>query len=472
MAQFLAAGPSVDMVNLVASLFGTPPTDPGYPDNLTKASYMFTGLSFVQGMSNLFYMPLIIKYGRRPVYILSFLVYGGCALWAGLATSYASELSARLMLGLAGGSAECLAPLTIADTFFLHERGLVMALYSASLSSGIAGGIIISGLITMKKSWRVIYYVATAFIWALVIAIFLTMPETSYRRFQKNDQLSVKPSGVSGSKEASSHVEISDSTVPPKKTYFQRLAIFSGTYTSESLWKLFWRPVPLLFLPPVFWATLAMSVVVGAFVAISSNFASSFALNYGWVSWQSGLSFVAVLLGSLVGIMGGGWLSDACADWLTKRNKGVREPEMRLPTLTLSMILGPLGLVLYGVGIQNRSHWIVPVLGLGIFAFALTQSTNILVVYVIDAYRPVAGEAVVAQLSFKAAFGFLLSFYVNPWVEKSGMLNTFGALAGINAAFFVMWIPTYYLGKKIRHASLKWRIMRGVNWNDDREVGE
>jgi MFS family permease len=114
------------MIKIVFDLFGTTPTSPGYLSSLAEASYLFSGVSFLHGMSNLFYMPLIIKYGRRPVYVFSFLVYGGCSLWAGLAKSYPSELSARLMLGIAGGSANCLAPLTITDVFFLHERGLIM----------------------------------------------------------------------------------------------------------------------------------------------------------------------------------------------------------------------------------------------------------------------------------------------------------------------------------------------------------
>ncbi len=114
------------MVDIVIDYFGTPPSSPGWLPSLSKASYLFTTLSFIQGMSNLVYMPLIIKYGRRPVYLISFLAYGACALWAGRATSFGSHLAARLCLGFAGGSAECLAPLTIADTFFLHERGIVM----------------------------------------------------------------------------------------------------------------------------------------------------------------------------------------------------------------------------------------------------------------------------------------------------------------------------------------------------------
>jgi MFS family permease len=72
-------------------------------------------------------MPLILKYGRRPLYIVSFMGYTATAIWCGVAKTYGSELAGRILLGFFSGSAECVAPLTIADIFFLHERGFWMS---------------------------------------------------------------------------------------------------------------------------------------------------------------------------------------------------------------------------------------------------------------------------------------------------------------------------------------------------------
>lgn len=101
------------------------------------------------------------------------------------------------------------------------------------------------------------------------------------------------------------------------------------------------------------------------------------------------------------------------------------------------------------------------------------QATNVTLVYTIDAYRPVAGEITVTQLAFKSAFGFLLSFYTNPWIEESGYLNAFGAMAGISGGVMIMFLPFYFFGKQIRHATWKWAfVKRLAHWNEDREVGE
>ncbi|CAG8137752.1 unnamed protein product [Penicillium salamii] len=290
LAQLISAGPSVNIMNMVHDLFNATPTHPKYPTLVAKVSYFFSGMVFLQSMSNLFYMPVIIKYGRRPVYIVSLLLFGACSLWAGLAKSYPSELAARLTLGFAGGSADSLAPLTITDIFFLHERGFIM-------------------------------------------------------RFSHN----------------ANHSHSTSQQISPHS-----LKIFNGPFTTESLWQLFWRPIPLLLLPPVLWGTLAQSVCISALVAVTTSSETAFSKSYHWTIWQCGLAYIATIIGALLSIFGSGWLSDTTADWLTRRNHGLREPEMRLPALILCSILCPLGIVLYGLGIGHGLPWIVPVLGLAL----------------------------------------------------------------------------------------------------------
>lgn len=186
------------------------------------------------------------------------------------------------------------------------------------------------------------------------------MPETAYIRTPQPDS---QWSNQNSKESQTDHVEY---LVPGKKTYIESLRVFSSEYTKESLFVLFWRPLPLLLMPSVLFGTLAMSVTIGSFVAISSNYATAFTKLYGYSTWQCGMSYVSVFIGALVGIYGGGWLSDKIADMPTQRNMGIREPEMRLPTITISLILAPLSLMLYGSGIQYSLHWIVPTLGLGL----------------------------------------------------------------------------------------------------------
>jgi hypothetical protein len=258
--------------------------------------------------------------------------------------------------------------------------------YTAALSSGVAVGIILSGLITIHNDWRVIYYVATALIGALTTLVFFTMPETSFNRspaavptpLHETSKLYTEDKSASEhlSRIESGKMEAADTPQHHKKrTYVQNLKIFNGTLTKESIVKIFVRPIAFLILPPVLWATLVMSVTIGFLVAISSNFASAFQMTYGFQPYQSGLCFIAGVVGSLLGIFAGGWCSDWTANFLTRRNHGIREPEMRLPSMVLGLIASPLALILYGVGIQHKLHWMVPTLGLGLCKYTIPENT-------------------------------------------------------------------------------------------------
>lgn len=271
-------------------------------------------------------------------------------------------------------------------------------MYTASLNFGVSIGIIISGLITIDHNWRYIYYVATALVGGLTLLVFFTMPETSYNR---------SPIDIPGRSMGTLHNPDSEAAHENqtlqyrKQSYFQKLNPYQGRLTNEPFGKLFVRPIVMLILPPVLWAVLVMSVTIGFLVAITSNFASAFSTAYNFAPWQSGLCFVAGFIGSAIGIFFGGTFSDWVANYFTRRNGGIREPEFRLPAISVGMITAPLALILYGVGIQHHLHWMVATLGLGLLNFSIAQATNVSLVYVVDAYRPIAGETVVTQLGFK-----------------------------------------------------------------------
>ena len=82
------------------------------------------------------------------------------------------------------------------------------------------------------------------------------------------------------------------------------------------------------------------------------------------------------------------------------------------------------------------------------------------------------GEVVITQLGFKSMFGFLLSFYTNPWIAQMGYTKAYGTMAGIAAAILILWIPLFFYGKRVRVAVHHASYMQWVKWDDDRESGE
>ncbi|KAH7162693.1 major facilitator superfamily domain-containing protein [Dactylonectria estremocensis] len=476
MSNFLAGGPSVAIVATALSFFPDSAADGTLvTSSIPKVAYFFTAVSLIQGVGCFFWVPMANKYGRRPVYLASYLVYFGATLWLIFEKSYAGFLAGRIVMGFGAGAAETIAPITISDVFFLHERGAVMALYNCALSVGVALGMIISGLITIHHEWRTIYQVSSALIGLVLVLVFFTFPETSYHRVPDESDSSIIVIDLREENDSSrSHTKERrpSPTIHHEDGHWKVWKVWNGSLTNEGLFKMFVRPFVLIFLPPVLWAALIQAVTIGFLVAVSSNIGAAFDAAYEFEAYQSGLCFVSAIIGSLLGIPAGGHFGDKVADYLTQRNGGIREPEMRLPVITLSMITTPMALVLYGVGIQHKLHWVVPSIGLGLLNFSITQAASISLVYVIDAYRPVAGEVSLAVLGFKSMFGFLLSFYTNPWINMSGYQNAFGAMAGIAASVLIMWVPFYFWGKRIRHITWHWPLISYIHWDDDREVGE
>lgn len=373
-------------------------------------------------------------------------------------------------------------------------------MYNASLNLGVAAGAIIDGFIVKDHPWRYIYYVAIALIGSATLLVYVTFPETAFiRKPTSGDRITTLTASnerirraTKGEEAAQSEIleVVSNESAQNRGWLKQGLKLYHGTYTDESIWKMAIRPVGLLVLPPVLWATLVMSVTIGFIVAVTSNVSSAFNTAYGFDAWQSGLCFFSAIIGALIGILLGGNFSDWVADYFTRRNGGIREPEMRLPAIMIGTITGPLALALYGCGIHWDMHWIVPTIGIGLrkyltllyptldpfsfdtVNFTITQATNVSLVYTIDSYRPVAGEVVVTQLAFKSAFGFLLGFYTNPWVDKDGYNVAYGEMAAICGAILMLWVPFFIWGKQIREKTLSWSVMGWVQWDTDREVGE
>lgn len=233
------------------------------------------------------------------------------------------------------------------------------------------------------------YEVACAFIGLILVVAFFFFPETAFNREERltpgsqdhhrldhdTTSSSGPATGTDKLSEKDFHADVEHASnsdvLPRRKSYLELLKLFNGTYTTEPLHKIFLRPLGLICLPPVLWSALVESVTIGFVVAVTSNVDTAFEATYGFASWQVGLCFIAAVIGSMIGIPAGGWLGDKVADYFTRRNGGIREPEMRLPAMIFSLISTPLALILYGVGIQHKLHWICPTVGLGLCEYTV-----------------------------------------------------------------------------------------------------
>lgn len=117
-------------------------------------------------------------------------------------------------------------------------------------------------------------------------------------------------------------------------------------------------PWYLLAFPIVEFSAFVVSWTASSFLTLNLTQSQAFAAPpYNFSSTKIGFFDFAILIGAFIGLFTAGPLSDAVAARLTKRNKGIREPEMRLLAMIPYVILMVIGNVIVAVGYERAWDW-------------------------------------------------------------------------------------------------------------------
>jgi EmrB/QacA subfamily drug resistance transporter len=113
--------------------------------------------------------------GRRRIFLAGLIVFTLASLFAGLAWSEASLISARALQGL-GAAVITPAALSILSTTFVEgrERNIALGVWGAVGGFGAAAGVLLGGILTDALSWAWIFFVnvpvgVTAFVLAPIL---------------------------------------------------------------------------------------------------------------------------------------------------------------------------------------------------------------------------------------------------------------------------------------------------------------
>lgn len=80
---------------------------------------------------------LAVKVGKRPIYIITSIGLMVSCFWAAESKSFASLAAARAVQGFCMAPMEALVPASIADIWFVHERGFQSAVFNLGVLGGI-----------------------------------------------------------------------------------------------------------------------------------------------------------------------------------------------------------------------------------------------------------------------------------------------------------------------------------------------
>lgn len=286
------------------------------------------------------------KYGKRPVFLASTLI---CIVGTAVGQAkidYNYLLAARIIQGFSTSAYESLIVSSIGDLYCVHERGKRVAFINFILNacSGLAS--IICGQVFAKLGWLWLFHMFQIFLVVQFIAMFFFCTETTYirghaaavelGRFDMSGsshsipddkkRLSRAAAQISGwyPEEDSASVLEAPTAVPKKKTFVQSLAIFSGVYSHDNIFKFLFGPFLALACPGACYAIMASGILTAWYVGSQIVLAGIFAAP-PYLFGPSDIGFIGFgpFVGGLLAATVMTLVNEPVTQWMVRKNGGV-----------------------------------------------------------------------------------------------------------------------------------------------------
>ncbi|KAI0844746.1 MFS general substrate transporter [Daldinia vernicosa] len=323
--------------------------------------------------------PLSEIFGRCNVLTYSNIFFCLWHIGCALSPSLAILIGFRFLAGIGGSGCMTLGGAIIGDLFPVEKRGMALSLWMLGPLIGPTVGPIIGAFIAGSIGWRWSFWIVLipSAIITFILAIFL--PETNH-----NVLLQRK------AKRLNKELKRTD----------LRTCYDAGSGKSSQLNIMragMLRPLKMLVLTPmIFIQSLYVSFIYGCVYLMYNSIPPTFETRYGWSTGISGLVFISIGVGYMVGLWIFSVMSDRTVVRLTKANGGAFQPEFRLTIMIWYSFLCPLSFFWYGWSAQMKTHWIVPVLGLLPLGFGVIGVFMPTQAYIIDAYPSYAASGIAA----------------------------------------------------------------------------
>jgi MFS family permease len=282
--------------------------------------------------------------------------FGFFLIWvipSAVAKNMSTMLVARFIDGLSGSAFLSVAGGTVGDMFNREQLQLPMLIYTGSPFIGPSIGPLIGGFINQYTSWRWTFYVLIIWSFANLAMIFLLVPETYHPVLLRNKARKLRKE--TGDERWRAPMEKTNKSIPRTIGY--------------SLL----RPAQLLIFEPMCLnLCLFSAILLGILYLFFGAFPLVFEGNHGFTLSQTGLSFLGIFVGMILGAATDPLWHRNYARLIKQREErtgevGGSEPEYRLPPTIAGAFIVPAGLFMFAWTTYSSVHWIVPIIGSTIF---------------------------------------------------------------------------------------------------------
>lgn len=402
--------------------------------NLTVTTYMV-----FQGIAPMFFGGFADTAGRRPAFVLCFVIYILANEGVAVCTKYSELLVLRCFQSAGIAATVALSQAVIADTVTSAERGNYIGITMLPIVLAPSLGPVLGGVLSQYLGWRSIFWFLTILAAITLISMLFFFPETCrklvgdgsirphpvYRTLWQmiKDSRAKRRAERAGDREALQRIRSATS-----KKNRPKLKISFGN-PLDSLTMLF---------EPLLGVLLGYSAIVFAgFYAIATVMPSQFERLYGFDDVKIGLMYLPMAGGSVVAA----FVTGPAINWNYRRHakklgmpltKGAQDDlsnfpverariEIGLPLLALATVV----LFAWGWALEYGAPIAVPCILLFLMGVGMIGYTNASSVLIVDMYPKKAGAATAANNLTRCLLGAAATGAVSPMIDAIGVGWTF-----------------------------------------------
>lgn len=436
-------------------------------------------LVMMGGVGVMFLQPVTVKYGRRLSYAIGsvFIIAG---LLCGLLMTDVSLYFAYMSLaGIGTAPSYCTIITSLLDMTFLHQKGEALGLYGFILLLGTFLPPLAAGYIVDAQGWVWVFRYLLIFFGISTLLVFFTAEESSFPRTSEltHDRHAAATVASEQGSRIGELAQSPEKTTPGRSTpqlgsspspivlnpasrkrysYPKRMTLYrQNEDVKAGYWKLTISMAEVAVLPAPIWASIQLAFPTLIVSVVFTTQASFFAAPpYNFTPSQMGLMYIPVLVGSLIGAVVSGPLTDWMLVHLARRRDGVHEPENRLWMFLPVPPLVAVGCLMYGLGAAAGVHWSIPCVGLFFIGIYLNTSLPVALGYALDSYPELEPEIVQLSSFIRQIVGGAFTFCIQPWIDHNGPRNTLIILTTIVVVAHTTSVAFQVWGKDARRKSV------------------
>ncbi|KAI1927911.1 hypothetical protein LOZ07_006499 [Ophidiomyces ophidiicola] len=379
-------------------------------------------------------------YGRKPVGIISLIIFALLIIPCGIGGSMEELLILRFFGAIAGAAMISSAPGSVADIVDDEHRALAFSIWSIGPLNGPVFGPIIGGFVTQYLGWRWTNWIMLIF--SGVAIIFSCIMKETYAPVLLQ-QKAAKMRKETDDPRWWSRYDQKEALLDVLKINLSRPFVMAVTEPICIFWNIY---IPLVY-----------AILYLCFVAYPIVFREI----RGWSTGLTGLAFLGMGIGGLIIVVLEPYIRKMINSHKIDPETGKVSPEAMVSVVCISAILAPVGEIWFAWTCAPASiHWILPILAgipfgagnTGVFIYASNYLTHSYGVYAASA---MAGNAVMRSI-----MGGVFPI-IGPYMYRRLGPNWAGTLL---AVLEVLIIPIpfvfYRYGYKIRMKSTLIRAMQ------------